>query len=1166
MKFLTLNLEAYGPFTNSALRFSANGFGLHVVYGPNEAGKSSALRALTNLLYGIPERTQDDFIHQTKHLRIGARIAGNDGATLDIIRRKGRKNTLLDATGQPMDEGALASHLSGVSRETFETLFGISHRTLSEGGRDILRSGGGLGESLFAAGSGIANLRDILDALRAEQDALFTPRGRNQRLNAALTQHAAKVQEARDLATAPRVFEELREEFDRRSAERNAIQRDIDDLTRRVSRLDRLCSARPIILRRDALLAEQAHVANAPLLADDFARRREAAQTALAEQSALRARLAGDVSRLTTDIAALDVPEALLDMAARVEKVATTESAHRKAQLDRPRIEGECAEFRTRATRLLAGLRPDLDLADAGCLRLNRPQRETIRSAGEQLTRATDRQSAAEQAQRDTTRALDTARTALDALPAAPDVTELAATITRAQSFGDLRTRYAEALKEHQTAQKDVQTLLDRLPLWQGDIDKLTALPVPPEESVRTAEADAQRLDDAARTLDTDIDRLRHERLRRAADLEQASSGGTVPDHAELAAARSERDRTWRLVREAWCEKSDAYRAEFETPTALADTFDRRLHEGDATADDMFRHAERVTLRETAQSDLRRIDAELTQLTDQKKRLEREREDFTARWAALWNPCGITPLDPAGMRGWLGMRAEALRHAETLRSRRQTMDGIGDTVRACIDDITACMTALAQPLDADTRLQNAIARAEALVRDAETTRQTRCDMEREIRRLAAEAQTAKAVAEDAATLHEKARLDWKQAIAPLGLASIPAPREAFAALDDITDLFVALDEAASRRTRIDDIDREFAAFSTEVNALTAALAPELTTLRPEDAASQLGVRLNQTRANAEKRALLSAQLADARSALGETETAIARAEAHLRAMCAEANVTTADALPKAETASARRRETEKALREAENQILTFTGTDDPTAFADEVTDTDPDAANAELARLTTERDRAEEQRTALDREIGSLKTRLDALDGRSRAATCAEEAEQVLAGMQTDVDRLVRLRLASAVLTTEIERYRREHQNPVLTRAAKLFSTLTLGSFDGLRADIGEGDEPVLMGTRNGDQRIEVAAMSDGTRDQLYLSLRLAALSHYLDANPPLPFVVDDILVHFDDDRSRATLGVLAELARRTQVIFFTHHTRLCELARDAVPHDLLLELNLPGC
>jgi uncharacterized protein YhaN len=74
--------------------------------------------------------------------------------------------------------------------------------------------------------------------------------------------------------------------------------------------------------------------------------------------------------------------------------------------------------------------------------------------------------------------------------------------------------------------------------------------------------------------------------------------------------------------------------------------------------------------------------------------------------------------------------------------------------------------------------------------------------------------------------------------------------------------------------------------------------------------------------------------------------------------------------------------------------------------------------------------------------------------------------------------------------------------------------------------------------------------MSDGTADQLYLAIRLASLENYLKNSTPLPFIVDDILVQFDDRRASATLEALSDLARQTQVIFFTHHRHLVDLAR----------------
>ena len=75
--------------------------------------------------------------------------------------------------------------------------------------------------------------------------------------------------------------------------------------------------------------------------------------------------------------------------------------------------------------------------------------------------------------------------------------------------------------------------------------------------------------------------------------------------------------------------------------------------------------------------------------------------------------------------------------------------------------------------------------------------------------------------------------------------------------------------------------------------------------------------------------------------------------------------------------------------------------------------------------------------------------------------------------------------------------------------------------------------------------------MSDGTCDQLYLSLRLAHLKRHAAKDGPFPFIVDDILLTFDDKRARAALHCLSDLSQSMQVLYFTHHRHIRDMAAD---------------
>jgi uncharacterized protein YhaN len=130
-----------------------------------------------------------------------------------------------------------------------------------------------------------------------------------------------------------------------------------------------------------------------------------------------------------------------------------------------------------------------------------------------------------------------------------------------------------------------------------------------------------------------------------------------------------------------------------------------------------------------------------------------------------------------------------------------------------------------------------------------------------------------------------------------------------------------------------------------------------------------------------------------------------------------------------------------------------------------------------------------------------------------------------------------------------MDRYRDRNQGPVLERAAGVFAGLTCGNFASLRVENEEGTA-TLVGVRPDGRTVALEGMSDGTLDQLYLSLRIASLEHYFAAHEPAPFIVDDILLNFDDERAAAALEALNAVSEKTQVILFTHHHRLVELAQ----------------
>ena len=218
-----------------------------------------------------------------------------------------------------------------------------------------------------------------------------------------------------------------------------------------------------------------------------------------------------------------------------------------------------------------------------------------------------------------------------------------------------------------------------------------------------------------------------------------------------------------------------------------------------------------------------------------------------------------------------------------------------------------------------------------------------------------------------------------------------------------------------------------------------------------------------------------------------------------------------------------------------------------------------EASGYDLDELKSEIMSRENRRKAVEDEVfttgsqyGKLLEEFERLQSSEESALQAQKAEEALARLRPAIAQYLRLRLASGVLERAIESYRQKHQGPILNRASELFSKLTVGDHRGLTSGFGDDDKPVLVAIRENGEQVEVAGLSDGTRDQLYLALRLAAIEHHVVSVAPCPVIFDDILINSDDARASAALHAIRDLANRTQVLFFTHHRRLAELGVDA--------------
>ncbi|MGB6012225.1 MAG: hypothetical protein WBI57_13250, partial [Desulfobacterales bacterium] len=309
---------------------------------------------------------------------------------------------------------------------------------------------------------------------------------------------------------------------------------------------------------------------------------------------------------------------------------------------------------------------------------------------------------------------------------------------------------------------------------------------------------------------------------------------------------------------------------------------------------------------------------------------------------------------------------------------------------------------------------------------------------------------------------------------------------------------------------------------------------------------------------------LNKQLEKEQGRIKQATEDILQIDAELQSMCKEAFCESIDQLSEAEKRSDTRRRIEADLNTTDQSLLQLSAGATVGEFVKEAAAIDPDSIAGEIERLDGDIQNLNQEKSELDQTIGSERTELSKMDGSARAADLAEKIQILLGGLGNDVENYARLKIATKVLSLAIERYREKSEGPILKNASALFKQITGGSFEGIRAEYDDKGQPVIVGVRQKDKEIvSVEGMSDGTTDQLYLALRLAGLEMYLETNEPIPFIVDDILIKFDNDRAIATLNALADISIKTQVIFFTHHRHLVELADKHINSSILFHHTL---
>ncbi len=913
------------------------------------------------------------------------------------------------------------------------------------------------------------------------------------------------------------------------------------------NRLQRVRRVIPLLARLADTREALSQLADAPHLPPDsearfralVAARRDAARDVERETAASQ-RLAAERAALPQDAPALAAQDTIDALAARRPVVL-------QATTDLPDVHAKAAALRASVVEAIDELGLDLapetarDDLPAGAAR--RTVQRLIRqhaalsadaeAASRRLATARRRHAQAEQALRDTPE------------PASPVL--LRRTIESVRAEGRLDTELDRADRALTEATAATAAALSALPLWHGDAAALVAcaLPLPAETNAAAARLEACARERAE--TQAERSRLTAEIAACEDEIARLTRGDPVPTPGAVAEARAARDRLWHMLRRVLegGPPPDPVEMAGLPGGPMPEAYEALVDQADRLADRRAEDAQRVAdfLNATARLDLLRGQHEkaataLAQREDAVQAAE-------AAWRALWAPSGVVPNSPAAMAEWRSTRAEVVRLTQAeAEARRHRDDLAARRTRA-----QAALAALLPDLPPQPTLGELLLRAVTACEAAEAAeaayRERRKTLEDEADRLA-EQQQANA---DAAAALETWTQDWGPAVAALRLPPDAAIDVAEAALSAWQRIAEAAPAWRTEAERIANMTASIEAFTSE----THSLQPRLGDPPGEETAPVIVARLARRLAEARKAALdaerLAADIAAHDAAAADAVRRRDAADADLAVLRDRAGATDDPALERAIDRARQRDALAADTARLEEALLGQGDGMAEEALRAEISSIEPDALVARLAEIESEQAGLGQRREELSAQRTRAEAALNAMRDGHDATSKAQEAQDALADARAAAERFARLRVGAVLLRAGIDRFRKEQQGPLLRTAGAYFALLTDGRYERLLVDYDAAGRAVLLAVRETGIECPVEALSEGARDQLYLALRVAAIQAHADRAEPLPFIADDLLVHFDDVRAAAAISLLRELGKRSQVILFTHHDHIAALA-----------------
>lgn len=1147
MRFRRLHIQRYGHFADAQLDFAGNG--LQVIHGHNEAGKSTLLQFVREILFGFGERNRYAFLGEK--LEGSALLEFSNLQTAELRRRKGRPDTLtLNRNDQPgsISETDLQLLLGGANGSLFSSVFAFGLAELAEGEKSLQEDS--VHNALHGSGlSGLSNPQKILDQLTKDSEAIFKERGSKQEVAAISTDIKNLGLKLKEKITKTETYLQRKRDHDDAKLEAEELAVRLNQLRSDYTRIQKLATAYPMWRELNELQARRLEMGDAsPLAKDDGAKFDK-----LLEELK---RLSKDTAKLDREIQAADsefqknpAQTEWLALRSQIEQARELIKSVQEARRDLPLLE---TELHTNEVQVRQGIEDviaswtvqqlDEFRCDAGQRHLCEQLAETKRELDNESIRLAERETALLQDQAEN-------RADLSSLGELGDVTALQALLN---SHADQVARQSSLkgfLKDEGKQQRAITTHIQKLtPPLPPDCTQLDRLPVPPAAQIKhfqTQFAEARKRVTVAEQSLAEADDRRDQLERELA----AARGGLleIPTPEGVQQLRRHRDLGWNLIQRRFIDgkpvKADEEAWLGRANESLPAEFERTLHAADEYADKMFGNASLVQQQV-------QVDAARDTVGNKKLELGAQQQALKTledQWQELWRPCRFVAFDPDTMAAW----KTQYDHVQELIAKQADLKADIAQLQQDILTFDDRLAAVLPGIDgtSDERLaaaQQQVARNQQQAQDLKTYKRQQAKLEKGTEQLNADRSAFE-------TRQQTFGKQWQDWLSVLHFPADWSPDLALTVVGRLQNLREKRQQIPGLESRIAAMKQRLAEFDPFVSKLCDQVAPEWKTQPTEVAARHLADRLQTALDTDSRRVALARELQKHRTKLDEIKEQQQSLQTERVRLLQLANTNSDEGFLKEADRANSIREIEQQIAAKQRELHRLRDFEEEAAFLAELQSVDYPAL--ETSRQSLEQQisaLAEHERQANERK-GATGLSLEQLDGSAAAAEIQTTINQRRAALANSVDRFVPLLFAQQLLQHALQRFEKESQPEMLREVSRLFAAMTGGRYQRVERPR-DASRPLIVYRGDNSDDLEPHELSTGTREQLYLAIRLAYVLHYCTKTEPLPIVLDDVFANFDPGRTRQTLEALGQITDRVQVLLFTCHPHVVGLAQDVFP------------